>query len=134
MNLDVITDFLKSPFKPLAIYLFGSYASGNEKPESDVDLAILGDRSFDKKKLFDAALELGVKTNKDVHLVDFQTAPPLLKVEIISKGKILFCADGEKRLVYEMRALKEYEKLNEEREIIFKAKIKDFSWKLFSTK
>jgi len=37
---DLIINKLK-PFNPEKIYLFGSYAKGNPKPESDIDLLII---------------------------------------------------------------------------------------------
>jgi len=134
IKLQSIKEYLISQLQPEVIYLFGSYATGFIKPESDIDLAVSGESFYPKKKIFDTALDLGVILNKDVHLIDFRSTTPSLKIQIISNNKILFCKNHEKKLFYEMNALKEYEKLNEEREIVLKSKFKDFQWKLFSTK
>ncbi|HCL56032.1 MAG TPA: nucleotidyltransferase domain-containing protein [Spirochaetia bacterium] len=133
-NLQSIKEYLITRLQPEVIYLFGSYASGSIKPESDIDLAVLGESIYSKKNIFESALDLGVILNRDVHLIDFQNTLPSLKIQIISKHKILFCKNHENRLFYEMNALKEYQKLNEEREIVLKSKLKDFQWKLFSIK
>ncbi len=38
---------LKPQFHFLEVYLFGSYASGQEKPDSDIDLCFLSQRGID---------------------------------------------------------------------------------------
>jgi uncharacterized protein len=73
------------------VYLFGSYANGNAKEYSDVDLAIVSDkfegsRFFDKKKLNKYFL----KTSIDLELHPFRTSDftednPFVK-EIIKTG------------------------------------------------
>jgi uncharacterized protein len=73
------------------VYLFGSYANGNAREYSDVDLAIVSDkfegsRFFDKKKLNKYIL----KTSIDLEVHPFRTADftednPFVK-EIIHTG------------------------------------------------
>ena len=47
--LSEIVERLKSEYKPLKIILFGSYAYGNPKEDSDIDLLILKDT--DKRRV-----------------------------------------------------------------------------------
>lgn len=47
--LSEIVEKLKSEYKPLKIILFGSYAYGNPKEDSDIDLLIL--KNTDKRRV-----------------------------------------------------------------------------------
>ncbi len=40
-KLDEIVARLRAEFDPVAIYLFGSYAEGNPRPHSDLDLLVV---------------------------------------------------------------------------------------------
>ncbi len=46
--------------------LFGSYARGEETPESDIDLVVFGGNNFKKSNIFAFAEELREITGKDV--------------------------------------------------------------------
>jgi len=57
------------------IYLFGSRAKGTERPDSDYDLLIvssLPDKEF-KSKIYDIAVDILLKTGRDVSLKIFKT-------------------------------------------------------------
>lgn len=74
-----------------SVYLFGSYANGNAKEYSDVDLAVVSDkfegsRFFDKKKLNKYILKSSV--DLEVHpykTEDFTEDDPFVK-EILRTG------------------------------------------------
>jgi predicted nucleotidyltransferase len=74
-----------------AAYLFGSYAKGNARDYSDVDLAVVSDkfegsRFFDKKKLNKYILK--TSTDLEIHpfnTMDFTEDNPFAK-EIIQTG------------------------------------------------
>lgn len=80
----------KYPLK--AVYLFGSYASGNAKEYSDIDVALVSDnfegsRFFDKKKLNKYVLETSI--DLEIHpfkTEDFTEDNPFA-AEIIRTGK-----------------------------------------------
>lgn len=73
------------------VYLFGSYATGNTKDYSDIDLAIVSDnfegsRFFDKKKLNKYIMKISV--DLEVHpfrTEDFTEDNPFVK-EILQTG------------------------------------------------
>lgn len=46
--------------------LFGSYARGEETPESDIDIVVFGGNNFKKSNIFAFAEELREITGKDV--------------------------------------------------------------------
>ncbi|WP_341876747.1 nucleotidyltransferase domain-containing protein [Defluviitalea saccharophila] len=47
----IIVDFLKKEFNPKFIYLFGSFAKGEGREDSDIDLAIYTDASINSYDL-----------------------------------------------------------------------------------
>jgi len=52
-----------------AIYLFGSVATGQSTPQSDLDIAVLSPRQLPEAALFEAGLDLGRDTGRDVDLL-----------------------------------------------------------------
>ncbi|PKL35353.1 MAG: nucleotidyltransferase domain-containing protein [Spirochaetae bacterium HGW-Spirochaetae-1] len=104
------------------IYLYGSFGRGMERNDSDVDIAIIPGKEQDTKELFDISCDLAVIIDRDVDLVDFTAVDPFLRAEIIRSGRIIYCADHEVRLQHEMRALKDYSRIREERAMIIEAR------------
>jgi predicted nucleotidyltransferase len=105
-----------------AIYLFGSWGTEYERPESDLDIAILlppkqakGAGSLLFSELHQA---LQVAFNRDVDLINLRLAPTVLQKEIIMSGRRFFQTDGTAVDEFEMRVLSRYQKLNEERAAI----------------
>ena len=70
------------------VILFGSQAGGKTRAESDVDLAIQGDGPLDLVALATEVIRLLQRS--DVDLIDLRRAGPLLKMEVVRGGKLLF--------------------------------------------
>ena len=117
----VIVDFLVQKLDPLLIYLYGSYAKGKACPNSDVDLAFYANQQSDPYEIFLLANQLAMQLRKDVDLVDLRTASTVFRAQVISTGELLLCSDRFFKENYEIRVLKEYTKLNEERKEILEA-------------
>ena len=101
------------------IYLFGSYASGAATAGSDVDLAFLSDHpSVDPLRRWKLQEQLAGFLNKDVDLIDLQTATTVLRFEIITAGRRIFCPDEYFCDSFEMVAYSMYQHLQEERKEI----------------
>jgi uncharacterized protein len=64
--------------------------------------------------------ELAAILNCDVDLIDLKEATTVFQAQIVGKGKVLYCADDDKKARFEMKVFKEYAKLNEERAEILK--------------
>ncbi|WP_457798982.1 type VII toxin-antitoxin system MntA family adenylyltransferase antitoxin [Methylocystis sp. S23] len=77
----------------MAVYLFGSVASGDAGPESDVDLAVLNDGPLDPVFVWDIACELANVVDAHVDLVDLRTASTVLQHQIVAKGRRLWARD-----------------------------------------
>jgi len=103
--------FFSSKREVLAAYLFGSWAAGKSKKNSDADVAILLSPSA-VKKAFKLQLcwqeELTRILGTNVDLVILNEADPLLKFQVYSKGlpaHIKAPAPAEK---FKWRAINEY--------------------------
>lgn len=116
-----IVDLLVEKLSPFLITLFGSTVRGNVHSESDIDIAFLSDhRELDKYEVFMIAQELASKLNRDVDLIDLNQASTVFQAQVIHTGKIIYCTNEQKRANYEVKILKMYAKLNEERSQILK--------------
>lgn len=126
----VIRDFFMNQYNLIAIYLFGSFVRDDFGNESDVDIALLMNEKIDNFSLYEWQAEISVLLNRDFDLVDLQTVLPGLSIQVLKSGVLLYCKDDEQRLFYEMRILREYQELNEEREVALKGVYGDRVWKL----
>jgi len=96
-NLDRIIKDLKEKYSPLKVILFGSYASGNIKNFSDLDILIIKDT---RSKFFDRLREVTKICSYNVG-VDFLVYTPeeyedqikeslFFRQEIAEKGKVIY--------------------------------------------
>ena len=111
----IISNFLTEKLSPVAIYLFGSFSSGNYNAQSDIDIAVLAKETLDTSELYELSAGISAILNRDIHLIDFKNVSPVLKMQILKKKKVIYCSDDEERIYHEMLALSEYQKLNDER-------------------
>ncbi|MCK9524454.1 MAG: nucleotidyltransferase domain-containing protein [Limnochordia bacterium] len=115
---NTIVRFLLEKLNPELIYLYGSFARGEGRTESDIDLAVYGIDESGPYTLFLLANELAQSLKRDVDLVDLKAASTVFRAQVITRGELLYCRDKTFRGYYEMRVLKDYAKLNEERKVI----------------
>ena len=91
---DSLLHELTSAFPQRSVYglwLYGSQANGEARPDSDVDLAVLCDAPLDPVALFDMSGRLAAQLGTAVDLVDLRQAGGLLRVEATHRGKPLLC-------------------------------------------
>ncbi|GGK28890.1 hypothetical protein GCM10010965_22170 [Caldalkalibacillus thermarum] len=113
-----IIDVLTTKLSPWVIYLFGSYAQGTERPDSDLDLAVAAESVVEPYTLFMTGQEIASLIDKEVDLVNLKAASTVFQVQIISTGQVIYCTNENRRLQYEATILKMYARLNEERKAI----------------
>lgn len=86
----------------VSVYLFGSRAEGRAHRESDVDVAVLLDRSVYPSA--DARWDLRVRLtseviyalhHNEVDLIVLNDVPPTLGRKVVRDGLRVFCADAE---------------------------------------
>ena len=102
-----------------AIYLFGSYGTENEWPDSDVDIAVLLPPAEAKRAgaldMGDLRLTLEGLLGKDVDLINLRQVSTVLQKEVVFADRRIFCADVYAADEFEMLTLSFYQKLNQER-------------------
>jgi uncharacterized protein len=102
-----------------AIYLFGSWGTENERPVSDVDIAVLlpPKRAKEVGSLLFSPLQQAMQAvvNRDVDLINLRLAPTVLQKEIVMNGRRIYQTIGTTADEFEMLVLSLYQKLNEER-------------------
>ena len=117
LPLDDLRGFAKERPEIVALYLFGSRASGTSGPLSDVDVALLLDGAAlaedPEKKPLGAKVhymtELQAALGRsDVDVVLLQRATPLLAHRVIDRGQLVFCRDDRARARFHARALMRY--------------------------
>ena len=115
----IIRTILKHYPDAQAIYLFGSYGTESEWPESDVDIALLlSPRQAKAARLLamsDLSVELEALLKKEVDLVNLRCVPTVLQKEIIAADRRIYQADEYAANEFEMLTLSYYQRLNEER-------------------
>jgi len=92
-------------------YLFGSQATGETTPLSDVDVAVLLEAGTPSPAVVQASLisDLMLALHRsDIDVVILNSAPPLLKERVISRGRLLYCRDERARLHFEVATRREY--------------------------
>jgi predicted nucleotidyltransferase len=98
-----------------AVYRYGSAGSCYERPDSDIDLAVLLDLPLDSSRQNQLATELALLTGRDIDLNDMRRLPVTLRVQIVTQGIRLFAAHHGAAEEYDSRVLSDYAYLNEVR-------------------
>lgn len=74
--------------------LFGSLASGRANSDSDLDIAVLGDRPLSAGRRIELIEALARLTGRAVDLVDLKTAGIVVARSAVLEGKVLFSRDS----------------------------------------
>lgn len=125
-TLEVILAHVRARLSPLAIYVFGSQATAQAQPGSDLDIAVLGPAPYDPWTLFMLSEELVSLQEQypqngppsELDLLDLNAVPPTMQVSIVTQGRRVFCANRLRCDLFEIRVLKEYCYLQDERRSI----------------
>lgn len=118
--LEKAIDLLVEKVKPFVIYLFGSGSRNELREDSDIDIAFISDEDVTPYQCFLIAQELADIFKREVDLVNLKDSSTVFRAQVVGSGRSVYCIDENRRMHFEMRALKEYALLNEEREIILR--------------
>lgn len=122
-KIKIIKKVLVGALAPYLIYIFGSTVKGRGREESDIDIAILRDKKIDEYELFILSQKLADILKSEVDLIDLSKASTVFRIQIIKTGKLIYNSDNLHKMYFQMRTMKDYALLNEERqEIINKIK------------
>jgi len=120
INPELIRQALEK-FQPAVVYVFGSVAGDRVRPDSDLDLAFLPATPTDPYAVFQAAQELAGGVGREVDLVDLLGASAVMKAQVLQTGQRLFVNDARRTAEFEMYALSDYARANEERREVLAA-------------
>jgi predicted nucleotidyltransferase len=95
-RIPVLIEKIQKDTDVVALYTFGSLATGDLKPLSDLDFGILVSCKLTKQERFDKHLDLIGKFNKvlqtdEVDLIMMNDAPMRFSHNIIKSGKLVHC-------------------------------------------
>ncbi len=111
-----IVDYLRSaPVKVIAVYRFGSTVDGASTRESDTDVAVLLREPLSAATWFDLQAQLAATLGCTVDLFELATASPVMAMQVITRGRLLYDDDSAMRGLFEDHAFGAYARLNEER-------------------
>jgi predicted nucleotidyltransferase len=112
-----------------AIYLFGSYQTEDEWPDSDVDVAVLLMPEESKKagSFAMSALRFDLESilGKTVDVINLRRVSTVFQKEIVIADRRIYTGDRYRAEEFEMLTLSFYQKLNEERAGIIEKALKD---------
>jgi predicted nucleotidyltransferase len=103
-----LTPILRRKKRIAAVYLFGSTATGKDRRGSDLDLAIIVKRTISGRERLRLEADLSSRLRRDVDLVVFGQAAPLLQHQILKYGRLICENDPAERVRQEVRARAEY--------------------------
>jgi predicted nucleotidyltransferase len=113
MDLSAAVEALRAAIADLqAIYVFGSVATGQERPDSDVDLAVLASRPLEGEARWRLQEGIAAGLGRDVDLVDLRAASTVMQVQVLRTGRLLFEPEGSGRALFEATVLGAYTRLN----------------------
>lgn len=112
-KLEIIKKIILEKFECEAIILFGSYARGTQRIDSDIDIAIKPKEEITKKDIFYLTQEIEEKIETDLDLVNLDNIGDGFRYEILISGKNIYCEDELKFELYKLDMYREYFELNE---------------------
>lgn len=102
-NLEKVIEEIKRNPKVSAIYLFGSFAKGEEKPISDVDIAVII-----KDPDPETEAEIGSLYSDQIDVALFHRLPLHIQFEVFKYGKELFIRDENYVFELKLKVMREY--------------------------
>lgn len=116
-----LIETIKEHVQPDFIILFGSFAKGNARDESDIDLAYFSKQQVSSYERFIIAGELAELTGREVDLVDIKQIDTVFTMQIFSQGIPIYIDNENEFIRQKMRAYSMYATLNEQRAPIIEA-------------
>lgn len=97
-----------------AIYVYGSFARGEEWPGSDLDLAVLLPPARRIESLLEVMDAVSERVHRKVDIVDLRAAGDVLRREVLADGRMLFVLEPDEVLAWEAAAMSRYARHREE--------------------
>jgi predicted nucleotidyltransferase len=107
-TVDALRRILEARADVRVVYLFGSFARGDARARSDLDVGVVFSPVPPPGELDRLTTALEAAAGRRVDLVVLNEAPPLIAHEVIRDGRRLVCADEDERVRFETRAIARY--------------------------
>lgn len=100
--------------KTVSVFLFGSAAKGKAGKLSDLDFAVLLDKTVPSKNYSRVRLELldqlgRIIRNRPLDVAILNQASPLLAHLVVTQGKLIFCQDEDQKINFQTIALQKFD-------------------------
>ena len=112
---------IQTKINPYFILLFGSFAKGTNRPDSDIDLAYFSKEQLSSYERFILEGELAEVAGREVDLIDLKPIDTAFTMQIFSQGIPIFIQDENEFTRQKMRAYSMYATLNEQRAGVIKS-------------
>jgi predicted nucleotidyltransferase len=107
-NLDAIPQVFSKYPSVQAVYLFGSYASGKTRRDSDVDLAIVPRDASARDQMLDIMADLVRRVYDRIDLVFLDTKDVVLRFEAVRHNRLVYKTPDFDPGTYTSRIVREY--------------------------
>jgi predicted nucleotidyltransferase len=97
-----------------AIYVYGSFARGEEWPQSDLDLAVLLPPERDISDLLQLVADVSARVGREVDVVNLRRVGDVLSCEVLDKGRAIYVSQPDSVLAWEALAMSRYARHREE--------------------
>ena len=85
---EIERDFAKFKNRVLGVLVYGSYATGERTPRSDIDICIVAGNAKKAREMYRDTLEIqGKKPKYDIHF--FELMPLHMQISVMKNGKII---------------------------------------------
>jgi uncharacterized protein len=111
-------EVLQKETNPDFIILFGSFAKGTAREESDVDLAYFSDKQLSSYERFNLANDLALICEREVDLVDIREINTIFAMQIFENGVPIYIRNEDEYTRQKIKAYRMYAELNEQRAVI----------------
>jgi len=118
----IIQEILASFPETQAIYLFGSWGTENQWPDSDVDIALLLQpvEAQNTGTLLMSPLRFSLESllNRPVDLINLRLVSTVFQKEVVCSERRIYCVNDYAADEFEMLTISYYQQLNQERKEI----------------
>jgi len=108
-RIQALEDLFRSAEDVVLAYLFGSRSEGRERPDSDWDIALVGDGAIAYERRFELEREARqLLDGAEVQIVPMQSAPIELRFRVVAAGLLLYERSIEERVEWEANTMSRY--------------------------
>lgn len=101
----IIIDYFAGKPEVATVYLYGSQARGDARPDSDIDLGVL---MIDKKNFYHYDSDLSSLTKREVEIQDLHECRVDFAHRVLCKGNLLLSNNEKARVDFEEKIFRNY--------------------------